>query len=245
MVRQRTRLTAQQDQFVRLVVEEGHTLVGAYRLSYPPRNGPRSAEAERVAAKRVAHRPLVEQRIEQLREELLASDPVEMRSRANFVLGEILAKRLDPRYRRTALDVLKRLDDQERAAMKADREAYRAVVGQMAAIDAIENGATKRVRSTSAKPPAKEQPPVDLDQLINEIAQIAEERRRSRELESPLKPVLDSCQADPPQAPAEATPVQEQLAVNQAAAPSASGFEWVRKPGHFGKGGWVRVPNGR
>ena len=180
------RLTAQQDQFVRLVVEEGHTLVGAYRLSYPPRNGPRSAEAERVAAKRVAHRPLVEQRIEQLREELLASDPVEMRSRANFVLGEILAKRLDPRYRRTALDVLKRLDEQERAAMKADREAYRTVVAQMAAIDAIENGATKRVRSTSAKPPAKEQPPVDLDQLINEIAQIAEERRHSRELEPPL-----------------------------------------------------------
>jgi hypothetical protein len=121
--------------------------------------------------------------MEQLREELLASNPVEMRRRANAVLGQILAKRLDPRYRRTALDVLKRLDEQERAAASADREG----------------GAAKRMRSTSTKPP------VDLDQLINEIAQIAEQRRRSRELEPPLMPVLDACQDDPRHAAREAT----------------------------------------
>jgi hypothetical protein len=100
-------------------------------------------------------------------------------------LGQILAKQLDPRYRRTALDVLKRLDDQERAAARADREAYQTAVAQMAALDTMEGGRTKRIRSTSTKRPAKEQPPVDLDHLINEIAQIAEQRR-SREFEPPL-----------------------------------------------------------
>jgi hypothetical protein len=89
MGRQCGRLTAQEEQFVRLVVEEGHSYVAAYRLAYPPRNGARSAGAERTVAKRVAHRPLVAQRMEQLREELLASDPVEMRRRANAVLERV------------------------------------------------------------------------------------------------------------------------------------------------------------
>ena len=48
--RQAGRLTAQEQQFIRLVVEEGHSYVAAYRLSYPPRNGTRSPVAERVAA---------------------------------------------------------------------------------------------------------------------------------------------------------------------------------------------------
>jgi hypothetical protein len=211
MGRQRGRLTAREEQFVRLVVEEGHSFVAAFRLAYPPRNGARSAGAERTTAKRVAHRPLVQQRMEQLREELLASNPVEMRRRANAVLGQILAKRLDPRYRRTALDVLKRLDDQESAAMKADREAYGTAVAQIAAFDATEGSARKRARSTSARPPEKERPPVDLNQLINEIAQIAEQRRRSRELEPPLMPVLDSCFDDPPKAAREATQLLEEV----------------------------------
>src|SRR5215831_6296806 len=98
MARHGTRLTAQEQQFITLVVEEGHSFVDAYRLAYPPRNGTRSAGAERVAAKRVAHLPLVERRMDQLREELIASDPAEMRRRANAVLGQILAKKLDPRY---------------------------------------------------------------------------------------------------------------------------------------------------
>jgi hypothetical protein len=131
-----------------------------------------------------------------------------MRRRANAVLGEILAKRLDPRYRRTALDVLKRLDDQERAAARADREAYRTVVAQMAAVATMEAGATKRARST--KPSAKEQPPVNLDQLINEIAQIAAERQRSRELAPPPVSVLGSREDDPRPVAREATQLLEE-----------------------------------
>ena len=176
MARHGARLTAQEQQFVTLVVEEGYSFVAAYREAYPPRNGTRSAGAERVAARRVAHRPLVEQRMEQLREELLASDPVEMRRRANAVLGQILAKQLDPRYRRTAIDVLRLLDEQERAAARADRESYRTVVAQMAALDAMEGGRTRRARSTSARPRAKERPRAEVDQLIAGIEHIIAEQ---------------------------------------------------------------------
>jgi hypothetical protein len=52
--------------------------------------------------------------MEQLQEQLIVSDPVEMRRRATVVLGKILAQRLDPRYRRTAMDVLNYLDQQRR-----------------------------------------------------------------------------------------------------------------------------------
>jgi hypothetical protein len=232
----RNRLTAQQEQFAKLVAK-GSSFVAAYRLVYPPRNGTRSARAELVAAKRVAHRPLVEQRIEQLREELLVSDPAEMRRRANAVLGQILAKQLDPRYRRTALDVLKHLDEQERAAARADREAYNTIVAQMAA---LEGGTTKRVRSASPRLTTKE---VDIDQLIRDIGQIAAERQRSREFDPPPKPVLDSCPDDPPQAGKEGSPIEEKPAINEARSPRADGFHWVRKPGHFGRGGWIRVPS--
>jgi phage terminase small subunit len=47
----------------------------------------------------------------------------------------------------------------------------------------------------------------------------------------------------PGHAASEVTMVQEELAASQAP-PAASGFGLVRKPGHFGKGGWVRVPSG-
>jgi hypothetical protein len=183
--------------------------------------------------------------MEQLREELLASDPVEMRRRANAVLGQILAKQLDPRYRRTALDVLKRLDDQEHAAARADREAYRTAVAQMAALDTMQGSATKPERSASAKLPAKEQPRVDIDQIIADIDEIVARRQHSRELEPPAVPALESCPDEAQEAAAEGTSIQEELAVNQVVAPPASGFLWVRKPGHFGRGGWVRVPGGR
>jgi hypothetical protein len=131
-----------------------------------------------------------------------AADPVEMRRRANAVLSEILAKRLDPRYRRTALDVLKRLDEQERAAASADREAYRTALAQMAAIDALEGGATKRARSTSAGSQEKE-----VDRLLEEIGQLIEQR--SRKLEPPL--ALDSC-PEPSQAAREATQLLKEVA---------------------------------
>jgi hypothetical protein len=175
-------------------------------------------------------------------EQLRAADPVEMRRRANAVLSEILAKRLDPRYRRTALDVLRRLDDREREAMMADQETYRMAVAQMAALDAIEDGRTNRARSASGRTQTKAQPQVDIDQIINEIDQLVAAQRHSRDSEPLPIPVLELRPNDPPQAASEVTPIKEEP-VSQAAAPQASGFKLVRKPGHFGKGGWMRVPS--
>ena len=138
MAGQKDQLTLKQDRFARLVVEEGASFVAAYRLIYPPRNGSRSPVAERVAARRVAHHPLVEQRMEELRIQLRAGDPVELRRRANAVLGRILAEQLDPKYRRTALDTLRYLDNQERGVEKAEREALRTAMAQLALLDAID-----------------------------------------------------------------------------------------------------------
>ena len=145
----------QEEEFIRLVVEEGFTYVAAYRIAYPARGPERSAEAERVAGKRVANRPLVQRRMEELREELLASDPVEMRRRANAVLGRILAKKQDPRYRRTALDVLRYLDEQDRAEARADWDTYREMVAQITALDAQPYGKKGRPRSSSSRPEPK------------------------------------------------------------------------------------------
>jgi hypothetical protein len=130
-------------------------------------------------------------------EELRATDPVEMRRRANFVLGEILAKRVDPRYRRTALDVLRRLDAEQERAERADRESYRTALAQLAAIDAREGGATKRARSTSVGSQKNE---AEIDRIIREIETLV--LQRSRKLEPPL--ALDS-RTDPSQATREAT----------------------------------------
>jgi hypothetical protein len=238
MARQGGRLTAQEQQFIRLVVEEGHSFVAAYRIAYPSRNGARSAGAERVAAKVVAHRPLVAQRMDQLREELLASDPVEMRRRANAVLGQILAKRLDPKYRRTALDTLRLLNEQERAA---DRESFRALKAGLGALDALEGKTTKRTRSNATPPPAKERPPVDIDKVIEEIDEIVKEQQGGRNPELPPLSVPDLCLDVPPQA-AEET-VQAKPAAVQAASPAAGGVGLVRRPGHFGQASWVRRPD--
>lgn len=155
MIGQHRRLTKQEEEFIRLVVEEGCTYVDAYRIAYPPRNGERSAEAERVAGKRVAHRPLVQRRMAELREELLANDPVEMRRRANAVLGRILAKKQDPRYRRTALDVLRYLDEQERSQARTDWATYREMVAQIADLDGQLYGKRDRRRSSSLPPEPK------------------------------------------------------------------------------------------
>jgi hypothetical protein len=176
--------------------------------------------------------------MEQLREEILSSDPEEMRRRANAVLGRILGKQQDPKYRLTAITTLRYLDARERGAAK---ETYRAVVEQMRALDALEGSTTNRTRSASGRPQAKAQPQVDIDQIINDIDQIVAAQRHSQ-LEPPPMPVLELRPIDPPQATSEVTPVKEEP-VCQAAATQASGFKLVRKPGHFGKGGWMRVPN--
>jgi hypothetical protein len=126
-----------------------------------------------------------------------------MRRRANFVLGEILAKRLDPRYRRTALDVLKRLDAEQERAERADQEAYRTALAQMAAIDALEGGATKRARSTSAGSQENED---EIDRIIREIETLV--LQRSRKLEPPL--ALYS-RTDPSQATREVTQLPKVL----------------------------------
>ena len=135
---QNVRLTVQQEQFVKLVVEEGYTLVGAYRRVYLPRNGERSAQAERVAARRVAHHPLVEQRMEELRKQLRAGDPAELRRRANAVLGRILAQELDTRYYRVAVGILRHLDAQERAIEKAGQASLRTALDQLKLLDALD-----------------------------------------------------------------------------------------------------------
>jgi hypothetical protein len=100
-----------------------------------------------------------------------------MRLRALTVLSKILAKQLDPRYRKTAVDVLRLLDQ----------------------ADAIEGGKANHARSASGRPPTKAQPQVDLNGIITEISQIVE-RRRSRELEPPLMAVLGARLDDPRQA---------------------------------------------
>jgi hypothetical protein len=188
---------------------------------------------------------LVQLRIAELRTELEASDPEEMRRRANAALSSILAKRLDTRYRRTALDILKRLDDQDRAKMNADSEAYRTVVAQMAALDAMENGRTNRARSTSSRLQAKEQTPAaDIDQIIGYIEQLVAEQRHGRDPEPLPMPVLEARPDDPPKATSAVNLVKEQP-VDQRLEPPTNAFQWVRKPGHFGRGGWVRVPNPR
>jgi hypothetical protein len=170
----RDRLTPKQEEFVRLVVEEGTTLVGAYRRTYPPRNGTRSRGAEQVAARRVAQRPLVKERMEQLREGLLASDPAEMRRRANAALGRILAGRLDPRYRRTAIDVLRYLDERECARTAAAWEAYHAAAAQITALDDVEASRRNHKRAAAVRPIAATQPtaietPTVVDEGANEL----------------------------------------------------------------------------
>jgi hypothetical protein len=182
-------------------VEDDASFVAAYRLVYPPRNGMRSPAAERVAARRVAHHPLVERRIDELRDQLRAGDPVELRRRANAVLGGILAQEVDPRYRRAALDTLRYLDVQERAQQKAERESLQIAMAELALLDAIEGrgaGGRAKVRQrleelrqeaekglttagsgdqSGSKPEATDP---DTERRRAEIDQVIAERRRMR-----------------------------------------------------------------
>jgi hypothetical protein len=241
---QRVRLTLQQEHFVKLVVEEGHSLVGAYRISYPPRQGQRSAQGERVAAKLLAHRPLIQQRMEELREELRAGDPVELRRRANAVLGRILEQRLDPRYRRTALDVLRYLDAQEREVERSERESLRTAI---AALDAID-GTKGRGRSSATR--------LHTNALFRESKVEVSGEERTNEYGRPSTPstsprveidqvVEERCPRaydTVPPAPPGADPQLDEAseAAEGEAAPTEPKLRWVRKPGHFGRGGWIQ-----
>jgi hypothetical protein len=194
----------------------------------------------------VAHRPLVEQRIEEIREELRASDPVEMRRRANAVLGRILEERLDPRYRRTALDVLRYLDGQEREAERSEREALRTAI---AAIDAIDGRKGRGSYSSTRLPmnavPLEPKVAVAGKDRTDEHSRLATpsafpgvgigqlvEERHTMDYDSvpPAPPGADPQLCEASEA-AEGEPTATERKVR-----------WVRKPGHFGRGGWVRVP---
>jgi hypothetical protein len=242
MIRERQHLTNKEEEFCKLIAEEGLTFVAAYRIAYPARQEGRSREAERVAGKRVAHRPRVQARIEQLRAALHAADPAEMRLRANAVLSEILAKRLDPRYRRTAIDVLKRLDDQERATAKAEWETYRKLTKRTEALDAMDGDTTRRDRSASAQASAEEKPQIDLDRIVDEIDQMIAAQRQNREVDVVAMQLRAASPDDPPQAPNDGMPCEKETPVAQTVVRPADGFKLVRKPGYFGKGSWVRVP---
>jgi hypothetical protein len=249
-------LTPQREQFARMVAQ-GHSFAAAYRAIFPPRQGERSKQAELVAAKRLAHHPAVEERIEQLQQQLLASDPEEMRRRALIVLSKIMAKQLDPRYRRTALDVLKYLDERGRVTIRAEGEKYRALLARLAALKAAEGVRRSRAQSSSARSQGKaevseprtlsvaDEPADELNHVVTpanaedavrrraKIEQAIAERRRLRQVEN-FRP-----RALPPTAPRPAEPPQ---AAEEDAGVKEDGFQWARKPGRFGKGGWMRVP---
>jgi hypothetical protein len=180
--------------------------------------------------------------MEQLRGELFATNPVEMRRRANAVLSDILAKRLDPRYRRTAIDVLKRLDEQQRAA---DRESLRTISAQLAILDGLEGRTRKRAHSTAFKLQVEERPPVDIGRLIDEIAALVAEQRPHRDIEPPPIPVRESSLDNPQHGAGRSIPVQATPAVEHATTPQSSESRLMRRAGTFGKAVWVRQPDPR
>jgi hypothetical protein len=270
MGRQGTQLTRQESEFVKLVALEGKSYAAAFREAYPPKQPGRSAEAERVGGKKIARRPLVRERMEEIRSELEASDPAELRRRATGTLARILAGQSDPGLRLAAITTLRYLDAREQAEARNDREALRTIHDQMAVLDAWEAPGSKRPRSSAAKPQAEQRSPADVGRLVDEIAALVAEQRAGRAIEPPPAPVRELSSDDPEQAAEDAIPVQsnprgdqtppevlgsppdepqqagpEWTAEAKPVPPAPSGFRLVRKPGHFGRGGWVRVPEAR
>ena len=247
---QRGRLTAQQGEFVRLVVEQGCSYVDAYRASYPARSGTRSAKSERVAAKRLAHRPHVEKRLEELREQFQASDSDEMRRRANVALSRILAGRLDARFRRTAMDVLHYLDQQEREGKNVELETYLSAAARI--LNVVEPGRRSRQRaaliralpevgtvgapdegsneSSALLAPESSQ---DDERRRAEILQVVSDRQRARFGE---KPAFQMIRGIDDQRDDSLPPATQQVPAEDL------GFRRERKPGYFGRGGWKRHP---
>jgi hypothetical protein len=199
----------------------------------------------------VAHRPRVELKIGELREELAASDPSEMRRRALNVLSKIMAKQLDPRYRRTALDVLHYLDAQELAVEGVRWEAYHAAAAQIAELDAAAANSKKRVGSTSTRSlpttlppelnvieehsiqqgsPVVLESPEEAELRLAEIQQVVRDRQRMRFGQEPATQATQATdsQFDDLTQPAEEDRTAEEKQVR-----------YMRKPGHFGRGGWT------
>jgi hypothetical protein len=57
-------MTEQQREFVRIWLQGGQTTVDVFRRVYPPKNGPRSPNGERVQAYRILHSAPVQKAIE-------------------------------------------------------------------------------------------------------------------------------------------------------------------------------------
>jgi hypothetical protein len=180
--------------------------------------------------------------MEQLREERLSNDPVEMRRRANAVLGRILAEKLDPRYRRTAMDVLRYLDAQDRTAKMADREAYKTAIAELTAIDVIEGGGRRSARplsaglrrsavsiESSAVVMTAGQREAAVDQVIAAIDEMIAERRRGGDSELPSVAEVDP---EPGEFRTE-QPAEE-------AATKVNELRLERLPGAFGRPIWRR-----
>lgn len=252
----KSRLTMKEERFARLVAAEGHSLVAAYRLVYPPRNGERTVAGEYVAARRVAHRPRVELRIGELREEIVASDPAELRRRALGVLSRILAKQLDPRYRRTALDVLRYLDEHKTAGDIAGWEQYGVAVPQIAALNDIATCRQKHANTVSDSPrteptfpemdvpeepeieqkdPLVVESPEDAERKLAEILQVVKDRQRMRFGQEPETPATQETEG----------PLNSPPQPSERDASEDNGFEYTGRPGFFGKGGWKRQRKSR
>jgi hypothetical protein len=123
--------------------------------------------------------------MQEIRNQLRASDPIELRRRANAVLAAILAEQQDPRYRRTALDVLRYLDGLELAAEKSERESLRTA---LALLDGIEGRGGRRHsrarRRASEITPERAEPDAGWEHPAVQSHRIAEtdadgERRRA------------------------------------------------------------------
>jgi hypothetical protein len=189
--------------------------------------------------------------MEQLQEQLLVGDPEEMRRQATVTLGKILTQRLDPRYRRTAMDVLHYLDQQECAVSSAGWDAYRTAAAQIAALDAIETHQKNPRRSLLCRSIQRELKRSDVDRESasgpsipvtletaedaerreTEIRKLVAERQRmhfgSEAQSHAMRPRHD----DPPQAAEE-----PQVTVTE-------GVRLERRPGSFGRTIWLRQPN--
>jgi len=188
-----------------------------------------------------------------LREEIAASDPEEMRRRALAVLSKIMVKQLDPRYRRTATDVLRYLDGQNRTTKATKWAEYRAAAAQIAALNVIGGGLEKQVRSKPDRSPTHsvpqelnameerqigqnnplvEESPEDAKRQLAELKTFVKDRQRARFGEPETQKVreVNSQFEDLTQATEEDRTAEE------------SQVQLTRRPGYFGKGGWARQP---
>jgi hypothetical protein len=139
----------------------------------------------------------------------------------------------------TALSTLDYLDRQEKAAVRADREALRDAVVQLAALDRLERGNRDRTPSSSATQPETKRPQVNIDDIVNELERLVEEQQRGSGLELPSVAVTDARPDAPPRA-VEEIPAEEKRMTGASVAPAL-----VRKAGHFGRATWIRQPDPR